>query len=515
MGQRICSSETCWGKEKRAELLKEAEEGPTAEYQKLAPDLGLGLSFRPGEVAAGYFSWPTLSELFPVSFPGVKTSRDDLVVDIDKERLLSRMKQYFDPQVEDSEIQVLSPSATASVGGFDAKKTRRYLIKRGFKPENLVEYCYRPFDNRWLYWEPETSLLDRKREDYFPQIFEGNIWIEARQRQPMEQFDRGYVVTALSDNLGNGLSNFFPLYLKPKALPKTLFQHLNASSATIPNVSKALSTYLNSVDAKPTEGFLHCIAVLHSESYRRQNAGALRLDWPRIPLPASRRNLLGSTELGLEVAGLLQVGVEVNGVTTGKLRPELATLATISREGGGSLDPEAGDLSVTAGWAHRGLGGAVMPSKGRTVQRDYTPNERTAITKGAIEHGLSDEQAFKLLGERTLDVYLNGLAYWKNIPSRVWEYTIGGYQVIKKWLSYREHVILGRSLTTDEVHAVTAIARRIAAILFLEPKLDANYNAIIGSTYPWPALIPNLPLKSGENADRGATPSDAYSNDDD
>jgi hypothetical protein len=29
------------------------------------------------------------------------------------------------------------------------------------------------------------------------------------------------------------------------------------------------------------------------------------------------------------------------------------------------------------------------------------------------------------------------------VPSRVWAYTLGGYQVIKKWLSYREHDVLG------------------------------------------------------------------------
>ena len=36
------------------------------------------------------------------------------------------------------------------------------------------------------------------------------------------------------------------------------------------------------------------------------------------------------------------------------------------------------------------------------------------------------------------DLYLNDASYWRNVPARVWDYTIGGYQVIKKWLSYRE-----------------------------------------------------------------------------
>ena len=70
---------------------------------------------------------------------------------------------------------------------------------------------------------------------------------------------------------------------------------------------------------------------------------------------------------------------------------------------------------------------------------------------------------------KTLDVYLNGAAYWRNIPLNVWEYYIGGYQVIKKWLSYREDEILGRPFKPEEVREVMNIARRIAAIILLQP----------------------------------------------
>jgi hypothetical protein len=43
-----------------------------------------------------------------------------------------------------------------------------------------------------------------------------------------------------------------------------------------------------------------------------------------------------------------------------------------------------------------------------------------------------------------------------------------------------------RPLTTGEGREVMNIARRIAAILFLEPSLDTNYQAIKTKTYPWP-----------------------------
>ena len=56
-----------------------------------------------------------------------------------------------------------------------------------------------------------------------------------------------------------------------------------------------------------------------------------------------------------------------------------------------------------------------MPGKGKRVER----------TPPAGEHVAG-------LGDTTHDVYLNDDTYWRNIPARVRQYTIGGYQVIKK-----------------------------------------------------------------------------------
>jgi hypothetical protein len=85
----------------------------------------------------------------------------------------------------------------------------------------------------------------------------------------------------------------------------------------------------------------------------------------------------------------------------------------------------------------------------------------------------------------THDVHLNNAACWKNIPANVWDCTIGGYQVLKKWLSYREHVLLGRPLSADEAREVTHNARRITALLLLQPSLDQNYAAVKAAPAPW------------------------------
>jgi hypothetical protein len=70
------------------------------------------------------------------------------------------------------------------------------------------------------------------------------------------------------------------------------------------------------------------------------------------------------------------------------------------------------------------------------------------------------------------------------VPGTVWDCTIGGYQVIKKWLSYREKPLLGRGLTPDEVRYVTEMARRLAALVALQSCLDDNYRDVIRTTCP-------------------------------
>ena len=56
-------------------------------------------------------------------------------------------------------------------------------------------------------------------------------------------------------------------------------------------------------------------------------------------------------------------------------------------------------------------------------------------------------------------------AYWRNVPVAVRRYKLGGYQVLKKWLSYRERSVLRRVLLPEEVQHFTDAARRIGAIL--------------------------------------------------
>ena len=184
------------------------------------------------------------------------------------------------------------------------------------------------------------------------------------------------------------------------------------------------------------------------------------MEWPRIPLPGwpdgtaegAAEALAQSAARGHELARLLDSDMPVPGVTSGRLRPEIAAIAVPATTDGRNMT--GGDFALTAGWGHYGAGDAVMPGQGRIVERAFAPGQ-----SAVMDHALS------ALGKTTFDVYLNGHAFWRNVPAAVWSYKLGGYQVLKKWLSYRERGILGRPLHPEEVQHFTDTARRISAIL--------------------------------------------------
>ncbi len=454
-----------WGKSKRADLLSSAENDGVSLYDELHPEVELGLPFYETKVGSDYLNWSLLTDLIPVSFPGVQSKRDDIVVDIDRDALVKRIEDYFNPSVSDDEMRRICPQALESNQQFNAPSTRSALIKRGLRPEYFVRYCYRPFDIRWIYWEQEHGLLGRRSPDYYGNVHKGNPCIEARQKQPMADFDRGYVTDILADNFGNGFSNFFPLRIYRVG-------DLLDEAGSHPNLSDLARQYLSSLGTPAEDLFFHIVAALHSPAFRAEHQGALRQNWPRIPLPATSDLLNASAQLGREIAGLLDVEQKIKGVSDAPVRKGLQTIAVIERADKKPLNPDEGDLELAVGWGHAGKGGATMPGRGKALERDYTTQEAKTLS----EHTL-------LLGERTVDVYLNESVCWRNIPVKVWGYTISGYAVIKKWLSYREKALLGRSLTVEEARYVTETARRIAALMLMNPRLDENYRAVVKQPY--------------------------------
>ncbi len=445
--------------DERRQALLDSLEASTIDsgYSTLEPSLQLGLPLKPLTFSEGWHDWPALPDLLPVAFSALKTNRDSFLTDIDLVRLERRIADYFDAELSHDEITLRYPAAMRVTEKYDARAVRDKLLRRGGPdPSGFVKYTYRAFDNRWLYWESKSGLLDTPCADYKPHVFQGNMWLEARKREPQENFSRGTLIRHLADNFGNGMSYFYPAYLRDD-----IFGIKRLSAQHRPNLSRVAQSYLKRLGAGVEDLFHHILAVLHDPTYRESQAGALRMGWPHIPLPSwphgnatdAADALAQSAARGRELGQLLDPEVPVPGVTQGELRQEIAAIAVPSTSDGRNMTGD--DFAVTVGWGYFRTG-AVNPGKGRAIERDYTRDER-------IDLG----DAILTLGETTFDIYLNGRAYWCNIPAAIWDYKLGGYQVLKKWLSYREHKVLDRALSPEEVQYFADTARRIGAILLL------------------------------------------------
>jgi hypothetical protein len=484
--------------ERRAQLLDSlGTEDLDSHYRPARPDGSNRYSFRPQVVAAHYKVWPTVAELSAVRPTlGILENRRDALISVDAQRLRERMEKYFDQDIDWETLDSLKTGLTLNAARFDAKNTRQRIVKsEKFDPNRVLKCMIRPFDTRWCYYSSFRPLWNEPRPDLWEQYSAGSSFFVTRRKGVASPEGVPFFFTR---TLGTQHSLNTDAYYVALGLPGGPVvgdqSHLyEARNRVVRNLSPIAQCYLSSLGIENVNGdsvareviWTHALAIGYSPAYLSENADGIRQDWPRIPLPDTKEALLASAALGKQIAALLDTETEAEAVRD----PALQRIAEVSRVGGGELrEKDEGDLkselAVTAGWGHAGKGGVTMPGKGKIIERDYNPAERDAFVgpSGARPEG---ERRSPLLGGRTCDVYLNDTAYWSNVPLRVWEYTIGGYQVMKKWLSYREEKLLGRPLTKEEVRYVQEMARRIAAILLLEPALDANYQNVKAHTFPW------------------------------
>jgi hypothetical protein len=493
-----------WGAGKRRNLLNSTRSKKlNASYIRADPRKENRFSFRPENVSDHYNQWPKLTDLSAIApFNGPVERRGGALIAIDREKLEARLKAYFDTSKTDSEVRKLHASLLMTGNRIVGPLARQKLLKEHrFQRDIIVPYPFKIMDVRWAYLANIRPLFSEPSPQLLNQRFEGNTFFVSRDTA--DKSPEGppfYFSKYISDyDCISGHARHFPVRLKnghrlEKEAEDSLFAALGdkpGEDQPVANLSAAARSYLESLRLKAIDAlpgaeliWLHALAIGYSPAYLRENADGLRRDWPRIVLPDSLAALKGSAALGKQVAALLDTEVDVPGVTADKLLPALKIIGSIARIGGSVLNPDANELAMTAGWGHFGKGNVVMPAKGKMAFRPYDPDESKGLAAHATIIDLPHNGTLALLGDSTLDVYLNDIAYWRNIPANVWNYHIGGYQVIKKWLSYRELEILGRPLQVQEVRELTNMARRIAALILLQPKLDANYHQIKSASCP-------------------------------
>lgn len=482
-----------WGATKRADLLESLKNKQiNRRYKKSLPAAENRYSFRPGDVAEHYLEWPKVSDFCAVPpTNGLMEKRGGALIDIDRDALRQRMQVYCDKMIFWEEYKNYRYGLEKDRAAINPKHLRERVLKEEvFQEESIIRYALRPYDTQWAYYSITPGVWNRNRPQYWSNCFEGNSFFMTRvYTNKTPEGAPCYWVKGLSDDHFMSPDNAcFPIWIKvdkPKSkdddgMTGSMFGGEEANESIKANLSDKARGYLRALGFGDPDAhrdaaevmWMHSLAIGYSGAYLRENADGIRQDWPRIPLPDSKKALSASAGLGRQVAALLDTEAGVAGVTTSAIRGEFGCIGLVSRVGGGAVNPDAGELEVTAGWGHAGKGGVCMPGKGKAVVRPWSAEEMRALS--AEQRGL--------LGGQTCDVYLNERVFIKNVPSAVWDFTIGGYQVVKKWLSYRERSMLGRGLTMEEALYIREMVRRLSALVMLGPELDANYAAVIAAT---------------------------------
>ncbi len=392
------------------------------------------------------------------------------------------MESYFNKSIPNESIAVLYASLMMTGNRIVGPEARaKILSEKSFDKDRITRYPFKPFDVRWCYLDNIRPLFSEPSPRLIAQAFPGNAFFITRDTADKDTEGPPFLFSPVICDYDciSGHARHFPLRLKrdtkknksedneEKGAKTKIYQQgdLLAEEIITANLSASARSYLQALmlpdpdTDKSTAELLwyHAFAIGYSPAYLSENADGIRQDWPRIPLPATKEALLASAELGRSIAALLDSEMQVPGVTCGKIRDDLKAVGLCQRVDNKQINPDAGDLELTAGWGHAGKEGVTMPGRGR------------------VEPSIGATDA--------LDIYLNADVCWKNIPQATWEMTIGGYQVLKKWLSYREKALLGRSLTLTEARTFTETARRLTALIGLYPSLDENYRSVINNDY--------------------------------
>jgi len=360
-----------------------------------------------------YCEGMAVNSIFPLNGSGVKTDRDGLFFDHNKDDLVGRIKEFY------SETGVTEPFKTQ----FNVKNSSSYdiLTKRKdseFSQENISRCTYRPFDDVYCYYSP--AITSRAAWDIMQHV-KGRKNVSLLGMRQYDYDVPDYCYSFVSGKITEcrvfvskrGVATVSPLYLYPtEGKKEVLFDDSEdgvwepAKGGRVPNLSREFVEELGKRiklefvsdgrgDLKETFGpedvFDYIYGVLHSPEYRRRYAEFLKIDFPRVPWPKGRVIFRKICKVGRELVKLHLTEHEI--LEENELWPEF----------------NISGINIVEKGYPKYVAHADRPDKGK--------------------------------------VYINKDQYFEGVRADVWEFHIGGYQVCEKWLKDRR----GRELSYEDI----------------------------------------------------------------
>jgi hypothetical protein len=379
--------------------------------------------------------------------------------------LRRRVRAYFAAENFRAAKKVSEEIATARAR-YDPEKVWVKLKAAGhFRKDAIAPLLVFPFDRRYIYYVGTDKWLNEARVEFARNVA-NNEWLitvpeprKASETWPvyanelvnLHVHERGSVAFP-RETRGEGLLADRDANI-PEATWRVLRDHFGLRGERRDDPARALAGRLLRV------GF----AVLHAPSYQAEHKSALSADWAHLPILKDVELFDHLVSAGEQVTRLLDAARDAGDIVQEIVGAERArVLGALKRVDGKQVRPDDLEVSVTY-W-----GGG----KGRWKPRPFMAEELPAPDFG------------EAWGERTGDLFLNDDAYFGDVPELVWNYQLGGYPVLKKWLGYRQADRRdGRPLTNDERRWFRQVIQRIAALLALGPSLNELYERTAANAF--------------------------------
>ena len=350
-----------------------------------------------------------VTEIFKEWSSGVKTHRDHFVVGFTKEEIIQRLRTFTGHLPDELVGQALTLKDT---GTWKLSEARQEVKKRNLEGK-IYPYAYRPFDIQWICYEP--SLIDRGRWPFTGNLLKGNLCLVVTRILAKSPFRHVFVSGSLSDiclvsTKTKETAYSFPLYLYPDAPKGQLFEKEAGEPKRIPNFThKFFQAIKESLGTEPTpEEIFYYIYAVLYSPTYRQRYE----EFLKIDFPGIP---LPTDYEGFEALS--------------NLGRELVDLHLLRH-------PALQEIEV--GFPESGS------NKAEKVRYDE--------------------------GEQR--VHINKEQYFEGVSKEVWEYRIGAYQVMDKYLKDRK----GRQLALDEINHYIKVAKAIQLTIGLQGKIDEVYS---------------------------------------
>ena len=353
--------------------------------------------------------WKKINEIFPINNVGIVTARDKFAIDLDLTTLKNRIRQFRDLKVDN--ILIKEPFRLKDTSTFKLDKFRKELAKDDNWWDHFKLITYRPFDVRHIYYS--KWVIERPIYNTMRHMLEENIGLVASRINRQVSLGYFFLTDLLTDfhvlDNARDSTSLFPLYVYPDKNKKDLFnQHQTGKQS---NISGAIFEKLKSIYGQkqmPEEILYYIYGVFYSNIYRETYAEFLKIDFPRMPFTADYELFKKISALGKELA----------------------------------------DLHLLK-----------SPALDLPVAKYQGTSENDRITKIVYKE---DQQR----------IYINKDKYFEGIEPEVWNYHIGGYQVLQKYLKDRK----GRNM--DDAPRYCRIVTSLSKTIEIQKEIDEIYHEV-------------------------------------